>query len=490
MEKKSNENTQLKKEKTRKLALTVIFIISFLSFVLLAYILLKHSILPIKMRFAGIIVLIIIYVILQILISTLRITKPKFTIIAIILILLLILQAAIFIYVNKGLSIFHRIGQKQDTEEISYSLLVLKTSEYESLESIGDTVVGAAMESDRKNVAKFIDKFNEENNLTLRIREGGQYIQLAQDLIASKQEIILFNEAYRSTVEDQIDDFAEKTRVLNETRVSTEKEGVYTKGVSNEEPFNLYISGIDTYGSLSNVSRTDVNLLLTVNPKARKVLITSIPRDTYVRIPMGGNDEFDKLTHSGIYGIETSIKTIENFFDTPINYYARVNFNSLIKVVDVLGGIEVNNDRAFTAFDGKRFESGTIQLDGERALSFSRERKNLPGGDNDRGKNHIRVIEGIIKKALSPSILFNYHGLMDEVYNSTDTNVGSSKLIELINAQIEDNREWTFESSAIEGSPRMDLPSHAMPGWKLYMMEPNQESVTNAKTMINEVLAR
>ena len=369
-------------------------------------------------------------------------------------------------------------------------MLVLKTSEYESLESIGDTVVGAAMESDRKNVAKFIDKFNEENNLTLRIREGGQYIQLAQDLIASKQEIILFNEAYRSTVEDQIDDFAEKTRVLNETRVSTEKEGVYTKGVSNEEPFNLYISGIDTYGSLSNVSRTDVNLLLTVNPKARKVLITSIPRDTYVRIPMGGNDEFDKLTHSGIYGIETSIKTIENFFDTPINYYARVNFNSLIKVVDVLGGIEVNNDRAFTAFDGKRFESGTIQLDGERALSFSRERKNLPGGDNDRGKNHIRVIEGIIKKALSPSILFNYHGLMDEVYNSTDTNVGSSKLIELINAQIEDNREWTFESSAIEGSPRMDLPSHAMPGWKLYMMEPNQESVTNAKTMINEVLAR
>lgn len=490
MDNKNAIDTAYKKEKRRKIILMLLFVVSFLSFAMLTFILLKYSILPTKMRFTGIISLIVIYVLLQIIISTARITRIKFSIIAFILILLLVFQLLVFMYLNKGVSIFDRIGQKQGSESITYSLVVNKDSSYQTIDDVGSTEVSAALETDGRSIRTFLEKFKESNNKSISLKEGGQFIVMAKDLLDKKTEIILFNEGHRAVVEEQLPEFSENTRVLQEVNFETEKVNPQKAShVEYEAPFNVYISGIDTYGSLSTVARTDVNLVLSINPTTRKILITSIPRDTYMPIAGGGNNQGDKLTHSGIYGIEASIETLENFLDTDINYYARVNFNSLIRVVDILGGINVQNDRSFSAFNGDYFESGDIYLTGERALTFSRERKNLPGGDNDRGKNHIKVIEGIIKKALSPSILFNYNSLMDEMYNSMDTNMPTSKLIELINAQIENNKSWSFDNAVIEGYPSMSLPSYAMPGWELYMTDPSQESIDSVQSQIKSTLS-
>ena len=259
--------------------------------------------------------------------------------------------------------------------------------------------------------------------------------------------------------------------------------------IETKQPFNVYISGIDTYGDLTAVSRSDVNIVATVNPNTNKILLTTIPRDSYVPIALGGNDQMDKLTHAGNYGVESSMTTVANLLDTKIDTYVRVNFTSFVDVIDKLGGVTIDNPVAFESY-GEYFEKGTITLDGKRALVYSRERKGLEGGDNDRGKNQQRVIQGVVDGISQVRSLTQLESLLILVSDSVDTNVAGGSVRELLNEQISSGKSWTTESIAISGKGQTGgLPSYAMPSSSLYMFVLDEASLESVKSRVNQALA-
>lgn len=255
--------------------------------------------------------------------------------------------------------------------------------------------------------------------------------------------------------------------------------------IESDAVFNVYLSGIDTYGSINTVSRSDVNIVATVNLTKKKLLLTSIPRDSYVPIALGGNNQKDKLTHAGNYGIQSSVKTIENLLDIEMPVYFKVNFSSFVKIIDVIGGITVENPVTFESVDGKHFSAGSVVLNGEQALSFVRERKNL-GGDIERGKNQQRVVEAVIRKMARPSALAKYQELFNVIGNSIQTNMSAESLIEMINKQSEGG-DWSVKSIVLDGHGQTGgLPSYAMPNHQLYMYVLDEASIVSAKQEIAE----
>lgn len=281
-------------------------------------------------------------------------------------------------------------------------------------------------------------------------------------------------------------------KIMNENKISEDdnKQNIETILESNVgESFNVYISGVDVYGDLSRDSRSDVNIIATVNLATGKVLLTTVPRDTYLPIAGDGNNENDKLTHAGNYGVQSSIDTLENFLDIDITYYARVNFDSLVNLVDVIGGVEIENDQAFkSSLSGRYYEQGKVQLDGKAALDFVRERYTLKGGDNQRGRNQEKVLEAMIRKTLTPSVLLNFDGIMNTLNKSMVTNMSTNKIMDIVNMQIFSNKSFEIDSQEVKGEGTMDLPSYAMPDHQLYMFVPFEESVQEVKDTINQTL--
>ena len=259
------------------------------------------------------------------------------------------------------------------------------------------------------------------------------------------------------------------------------------------EPFTVYISGIDTReNKLLRNSRSDVNLLATVNPESHEILLVSIPRDYYVETvcepDMGCmNGAMDKLTHTGLHGPETTEMTLEKLFDTSINYNVRVNFSSLVDVVDELGGVQLYNPEAFTSVSGPTFQQGDITLNGQQALAFVRERYAFTDGDRARGRNQMRVLTAIINKMMSPKILTNFTGIMNSLSNSFETNMSEKDIKALVQAQLADPAKWTIYSYSVTGSGGTDYTAEL--GDNAYVMYPDQTTVDNAKADIKAVLS-
>lgn len=249
--------------------------------------------------------------------------------------------------------------------------------------------------------------------------------------------------------------------------------------------FNVYISGIDTSGNISNVSRSDANILMSINTNTHEALLTSIPRDYYVTLHSYGAK--DKLTHSGIYGVNETVKTAEDLLDTDINYYVRVNFTTVIKLVDKLGGIDVYSDYNFSR-DGYNFKKGYNHINGDAALVFSRERYSFASGDNQRVKNQQHVIEAIMKKVLnSTTLLTKYTDILDSLKGSFQTNIEQDDISKLVKDQINNMSSWTIKSNSLTGTGASSS-TYSMGSTKLYVMVPNSTSVTSAKEKIDEVL--
>lgn len=259
------------------------------------------------------------------------------------------------------------------------------------------------------------------------------------------------------------------------------------------EPFTVYISGIDTReNKLLRNSRSDVNLVATVNPESHEILLVSIPRDYYVETvcepDMGCmNGAMDKLTHTGLHGPETTEMTLEKLFDTSINYNVRVNFSSLVNVVDELGGVQVYNPEAFTSLSGPTFQQGDITLNGQQALAFVRERYAFTDGDRARGRNQMRVLTAIINKMISPKILTNFTGIMSSLSSSFETNMSEKDIKTLVQAQLADPAKWTIYSYSVTGSGGTDYAAEL--GDNAYVMYPDQATVDNAKADIKAVLS-
>jgi LCP family protein required for cell wall assembly len=252
------------------------------------------------------------------------------------------------------------------------------------------------------------------------------------------------------------------------------------------DSFIVYISGIDTYGNISAVGRSDVNILAVFDPDKGRILLVNTPRDYYVQLHDTTGIR-DKLTHAGTYGIEMSVKTLEDFYDIDIGYYVRVNFDSVEKIVDVLGGIKVDSPVSFTSRDGYHYDKGTNSLNGKEALSFARERKALADGDNERGRNQQRVITAIIKKMTSAKVIAGYPDILKSVSGSFSSNMPPDTITSLLAEQLSSGTKWKTESISVTGEGARE-PTYTMGSQKLYVMIPDMESVEEAKAKIAEYL--
>ena len=406
-----------------------------------------------------------------------RKSKPLKIISIVFLVALSICQLSIISYAKKSIDTLEKINSKVE-EKNEMSLIVTKDSDIKTIQEAFTKQIATSKSFDKDNTEKIISEYKKEYKANLKTKDFANYVIAANSLMNKETDVMLLNESFRSILEESIDGFSEKTRILDSKLVEGKKINTESKKqVAEDKAFNVYISGIDTYGSLSTVSRSDVNMILSVNPTKKKILITTIPRDTYLAIG-GDKDKFDKLTHAGLFGIDTSIKSLESLLDIKIDYYGKVNFTSLTELINALGGITVDNPVAFESSSGKySFPQGKIDMDGDKALAFSRERYHLEEGDFDRGKNHTRVLTGIINKMLSYDMLMNFNQISNIVLESVNTDISYDKMIELVNKQLSDGGDWDIETQALKGWGESGLSSYLMPDFNLYMMRVDEDSV-------------
>lgn len=404
----------------------------------------------------------------------------------IISILLSVLLMIGSLYVAQGNSVLDSItGANEKTTRIS--LVVLKDSDYQSISDLKNKTIEANLddEDNVKYMNQAIEALNKEES-TIKVDNASSYAKLAEDLYSGQTEAIYINEANYGMLEEQHETFMNDTRVLWSYDIVEEVKDISKDVDVTKEIFTIFISGIDTTGPVSTVSRSDVNMLVTVNPETKQILMTSIPRDYYVTLANKGKK--DKLTHAGLGGVENSVATIENFMNIDINYYARVNFTSLVKMVDALGGITVYSPVAFTTLHGGyQIHEGNNEMDGDKALGFVRERYGLANGDNDRVKNQQRVLTGMLQKAMSPAILTNYTSVLNSIEGSFETNMSSSEITDLIKMQLSDMASWDIYQIQLTGTGQMMTGGAYMPNNRLYYMIPNQESVNECSALIKKM---
>ncbi|HEM4399190.1 TPA: LCP family protein [Streptococcus suis] len=378
-----------------------------------------------------------------------------------------------------------RLNSNSTFSEYEMSILVPANSEITDVRQV--TNVLAPAEYDQDNITALLNDISKMESTQLTTSPTTSYLTAYQAMLNGESQAMIFNGVFTNILENEDPDFSSKVRKIYSFKV-TQTVDTATKQVSGDS-FNIYISGIDTYGPISSVSRSDVNIIMTINRATHKILLTTTPRDSYVAIADGGQNQYDKLTHAGIYGVNSSVHTLENLYGINISNYIRLNFTSFLQLIDLVGGIDVENTQEFTSLHGNyHFSVGRIHMDAEQALGFVRERYSLEGGDNDRGQNQEKVISALIKKLSSPENLHNYRAILNSLEGSIQTDLSIKTIIELVNTQLESGTQFTVESQALAGSGRTDLPSYAMPDSQLYMLEINQESLEQAKTAIQSVL--
>ena len=362
----------------------------------------------------------------------------------------------------------------------------MEKSKYKELSDLKGETIEVNMSAETEKMEEAIKALKNEES-SIKTKEVDEFAKMADDLYKGTTNAIFVNEAYYAMLEANHPNFETETRVIWHKDITVKTNDISKNVDVTKAPFVVYISGIDTYGKVSTVSRTDVNMIVTVNPKTKQILMTSIPRDYYVTLANKGKK--DKLTHSGLGGIENTVKTMENFMGIDINYYARVNFTSLIKMVDALGGVDVESEVAFTAYDGTTFKKGINHVNGEKALVFSRERYSLGGGDNARVHNQQLVLTAMLKKMMSPAIITNYSSVLNSINGSFETNMESGDITGLLQMQISDMASWTIIQKQLTGTGKTMTGGAYMPNNKLYYMIPNDSSVAENKQAIQNVLA-
>lgn len=347
------------------------------------------------------------------------------------------------------------------------SIIVMNDSGIQSLSEINGLSVSSAETIDKDATNRCISDI-ESNGISVDLIDYENYQEALLALMNKEVDAMVLNEAYRGMLHEieGFTGFSNMTTVIHKTVYYTERENILdtSEDAVNvvREPFTVLISGNDSYGSLNETSRSDVNMLVTINPNTHKILMTSIPRDYYLKMACSAgtndcpNQQYDKLTHSGLYGVSTTEQTIEEAFDIEINYYVRVNFSSLVNLVDAIGGIDVEVEPGlevdtFYANGTEGVHAGTNHLDGERALAFARERYAYVDGDVQRNKNQQQVLMKMFEKIASPSMIVNFGKFIDALGGAFETNMSSDDMLSLIRYEFTFFPDWSFEQSSVVG---------------------------------------
>ena len=391
------------------------------------------------------------------------------------------------------------ISGKQVEEEITYIYV-----DKDNRDDMGDAMeynFGILSDADVENTTALVAKITEGLGSDVKYTAIDGVPELVQALYDKQVDAIILNQGYIALLEDieEYADFSQHTRVFYEFTTTREVEPIQPNPAITREPFVVYCSGIDSRSGKLNIrSLSDVNIMAIVHPETHQILLLNTPRDYYLPLvsePYAG--KMDKLTHAGSRGVEESMKVLAQLYGVDPGYYVRVNFTGLIDIVDALGGIEVDSQYTFNttyqqyisggAFRSYHFDKGINKINGEQALAFCRERYNLPGGDNQRGKHQMMVIKAIVDKAASSQILSSYDELLKAVEGCFITNMPYEDMSALVKMQLKDMTGWNITSYAVTGSGDSQVCA-TMPGMKLWVMQPNQKSVDTAKALVQQVM--
>ncbi len=406
---------------------------------------------------------------------------------SVISVLLTVAMLAGYVVVHKLDSTLNNISTGEKYETIQVSVLVLKGDTAQSLSDLAGTTVGSLKDDD--GVSDVQEKINEAVSTAVTYTDYMDQASLADALLNQSARAIIMNQAYVDVLDELegYEGFADKVRALYTLEVKIPiKDDTSTSDSTKDGTFLVYVSGIDTYGSVNVKSRSDVNILAAVNTKTGTVQLINTPRDYFVAFPEKNNAK-DKLTHAGIYGIDCSISTLEQLYGQKIDYYVRMNFSGFEGIIDAMGGIDVESDYAFSV-DGYSYVKGTNHLNGAQALRFARERHSFSEGDVQRGKNQMAVITAVIKKAASADTLKNFNSIMNQLSGTFQTNMPTETMYSLVSKQLSSGTSWNVESYTVTGTGSMSTETYSMPGRNLYVMIPDQTTVDQAKTLINNVL--
>ncbi len=463
--------------------------------VMLAIQLYKIPILPLKYGVAIFAILLVLLLVGAYLV--LKSLKSKKIIIRIIGVLLLIISIAVSAVGN-----YYMFYSKNALENIanvteeSFTMGVYARADgkIDSIEDCGEAEFGIlkTIDSDKTNAAlEMIAADLSEDAAQIKTQQFDDVLATLTGLMDEEVEVALINEAYVEAITEieGYETFADDIKLIKEYTITVEtaqeEEEVY-EPVEPGEPFLVYISGMDTWGHISVASRSDVNILAAVNPQTKQILLVSTPRDYYVPLSISGGAK-DKLTHAGIYGIDVSEDTMEMLYDVDIDYYFKLNFSGFEGLIDAMGGITVWSDYDFTVDPIKHYVVGENQLTGLEALAFARERHAFAGGDRQRGTNQMNVIQSVIDKMCSKSLLKNYAGIMEECDGTFATDMTSDEIANLVAYQLGDGGSWDIQKYSVSGSG--STQSVYSLGTPVYVMIPNESDVAYGTELINKVLS-
>lgn len=381
-------------------------------------------------------------------------------------------------YLNKTMNFIDNISIMNE-EITNYYIVVLATSKYQEPSDL----YGLTLAYFDKTDQDIIDRIK----LELKYTTTNDINKLKDKLFSQEVEAILISDIIKNKLEEDYDNFTDNIKILETISIKNKIEDITKKVSIKNTPFNVLISGIDTYGDINQTSRNDVNIIATINPNTNEILLTSIPRDYYVQLH-GTNGYKDKLTHASYYGINMQVQTIEDIFDIDINYYVKVNFSTVIELVDELGGIEVYADQNVYLGQNCQIKQGYNNIDGKCALAFSRERHSYSDGDRHRGRNQQEVIKAIFNKLNNATTLISeYTNILKVLDGKFATNMDMNEVLNLIKYELDDLKDYNIESIQVDGYGDMG-ETYSYPYQKLWIMIPNQDTIDSAKSSINKVL--
>lgn len=402
---------------------------------------------------------------------------------------MILIVGSFYLYQTGG-ALLHMTAGGVETHKMV--VVVRESDKADKLSDLEDEVFGVQYTTDAENTDRALANVNKKLKKHVETEVYDDMSGLANALINKDVNAIIYDANYEKAMEQAVDGFAKKTKVVYSYKLETNSQDVTLDLAVQSEPFTVYISGIDKYGDVKNVSRSDVNIIATVNPQTHQILLVTTPRDYYVPIPGISGGQRDKLTHAGNYGVEVSISTLEELYQVEIPFYARLNFTSFIDIIDILGGVDVNSELAFTTGTDAgavvEIKEGVNHLDGKEALAFARERHALSDGDNQRGKNQEALITAMIQKMVSPSMIVNATDILKEAADSVETNMSMKQIRTLIKQQLREHADWKVCSVAAEGTEARDV-CYSAGNQPLYVTVPDEESVVRIADMINRVEA-
>ena len=397
--------------------------------------------------------------------------------------------------------------EPSNTQEIKINAYVM-TSEYKSAHasSFTSTDTKTSLE-DYKNanflIEKQVDKDNEEyavqdiekqiQNSAIKTTEKQDVMSAVASLYKGEGDVLLLNENFENTITEVpgYENFKTDTQIIY-TSVKTVQVATPTPAVTNNNitnsSFMMFIAGSDSREStLTQYTRTDVDILLTVDPVNHQVLLISIPRDWYVRNPALGNG-YDKLTHLGNDGMSNSMAGLNQEFSFDyINNYLEVNFVTFKNIIDAVGGIDINNPYAFSDEAGDSFPEGTIHLEGDAALNYVRERHMLSNGDYGRNEHQAIILQGILTKLTSKAVISDFGTLLNNLQGNFLTSLSSDDIYALAEKQLNDGASWSFISYHLGGVGDYNSTA-SMGSMQLYVSNPIAEQVIFAKEQMTKVI--